>query len=280
MKRVRLKRTVKSKLILFLILSVIMSALIIGEALVYNKQPADIPVESEPQTTETEATTDEETTAESTAPEETASETTAAPTVTAPTASTAKPVMIDPTSGRWELTLVNLSHILPEQYVPSLSASVSGSTVKMDSRAAAEYQKMYDAAKKEDCVLTPYSGYVSISRQNDNYTRKVNYFVSQGLSEAEAKSRASAIVLPGGCSEHNLGLSMDIVSASTDFASTKEFKWLVNNAVNYGFILRYPENKVEKTGVNYQPWHWRYVGVAAAKAMAESGQCLEEYLGA
>lgn len=76
-----------------------------------------------------------------------------------------------------------------------------------------------------------------------------------------------------------MGFAMDIVSASADFVSTKEFSWLLEHAREYGFILRYPENKTEITGVMYEPWHWRYVGKEAAAAMHQSGQCLEEYLG-
>lgn len=121
-------------------------------------------------------------------------------------------------------------------------------------------------------------GYCSVSRQNDNYNRKVSYYKNQGLSDDDAAAKARTFILPGGYSEQNLGLSMDIVSASSDFASTKEFSWLVKNAQDYGFILRYPENKTDKTGMNYQPWHWRYVGKEAAKAMNKSGLCLEEYL--
>ena len=140
------------------------------------------------------------------------------------------------------------------------------------------YDKRDDAAKKDGCILTPYAGYCSVSRQNDNYNRKVNYYKNQGLSDDDAAAKARTFILPGGYSEQNLGLSMDIVSASSDFASTKEFSWLVKNAQDYGFILRYPENKTDKTGMNYQPWHWRYVGKEAAKAMNKSGLCLEEYL--
>lgn len=86
---------------------------------------------------------------------------------------------------------------------------------------------MYDAAKKDGCVLTPYAGYCSVSRQNDNYNRKVSYYKNQGLSDDDAAAKARTFILPGGYSEQNLGLSMDIVSASSDFASTKEFSWLV-----------------------------------------------------
>ena len=150
--------------------------------------------------------------------------------------------------------------------------------MQLDSRVVKAYQEMYDAAKKDGCILTPYAGYCSVSRQNDNYNRKVNYYKNQGLSDDDASAKARTFILPGGYSEQNLGLSMDIVSASSDFASTKEFSWLVKNAQDYGFILRYPENKTDKTGMNYQPWHWRYVGKEAAKAMNKSGLCLEEYL--
>ena len=76
-----------------------------------------------------------------------------------------------------------------------------------------------------------------------------------------------------------MGFAMDIVSASADFVSTKEFSWLLEHAHEYGFILRYPENKTDITGVMYEPWHWRFVGKEAAAEMHQSGQCLEEYLG-
>lgn len=282
MKKVRLKRTVKAKFILFIIVTVIMAALIIGKLWVHSKTAGGTELTTEAPTEINSQETEPETTVETTAEETTEAVTEPAATepATVKKADLSNPVTIDTNAGKWELLLVNMTHILPDNYVPSLGNAVSGSTVKMDSRATAKYQAMYDAAKKDGCILTPYSGYVSIARQNENYRRKVNYFVSQGLTEDEAKIKTSETILPGGCSEHNLGLSMDIVSASTDFATTKEFTWLTKNAVNYGFILRYPESKTDKTGVNYQPWHWRYVGVEAAKAMEKSGQCLEEYLGA
>ena len=168
---------------------------------------------------------------------------------------------------------------LPDKYTPSLSDAVDGSTVKLDSRVSEHYREMYNAAKQAGCILTPYSGYHSYSLQESTYNRKFNYYISQGYSEEQATAETQRKTLPAGCSEHNAGICIDIVSASSDFVNTKEYQWLCDNAANYGFILRYPENKQEITGVNYQPWHWRYVGVEAAKEMAQSGQCLEEYLG-
>ncbi|MBR5441756.1 MAG: M15 family metallopeptidase, partial [Clostridia bacterium] len=94
-----------------------------------------------------------------------------------------------------------------------------------------------------------------------------------------AVEKAATIVMPPGSSEHNLGYAMDIVCVEEWFETTKEFKWLQQNAADYGFIQRYPKDKQHITKVIYEPWHWRYVGVPAAKAMKESGLVLEEYLG-
>ena len=79
-------------------------------------------------------------------------------------------------------------------------------------------------------------------------------------------------------SEHNLGLAVDFNYINNEFEKTKEFSWLQKNAENYGFILRYNKNKENITQVNYEPWHWRYVGVDNAKKMNELNMCLEEYL--
>ena len=84
---------------------------------------------------------------------------------------------------------------------------------------------------------------------------------------------------PAGYNENGAGLAIDFAPASADFASTQEFQWLIMNAHKYGFVLRYPEGKTEITGMIYQPWHWRYVGVEAATEMKEKNLCLEEYLG-
>ena len=80
-------------------------------------------------------------------------------------------------------------------------------------------------------------------------------------------------------SEHNIALSVDFNYVNEEFEHTKAFAWLVEHAADYGFILRYPKDKVEKTGVNYEPWHWRYVGTEYAKEIKQKGYCLEEYLG-
>ena len=181
---------------------------------------------------------------------------------------------------QWNLLLVNRNYILPEDYSPDLSEAVKGSGVRMDSRVSPHYQEMYDAAKKDGITLTPLSGHRRISTQKTNFENKINYYVKQGYSRAEATRKAATIILPPGTSEHNAGLAMDIISLDVDFEETKAFAWLQEHAQDYGFILRYPKSKESITEITYEPWHWRYVGVPAAKAIKQSGQTLEEYLGA
>lgn len=180
---------------------------------------------------------------------------------------------------KWNLAIINTKYPLPDSYAPTLSNAINGSNIQLDSRVSERYAEMYAAAKLSGCVLTPYSGYHSYALQETTYNRKVNFYINQGITAEEANQKASAQVLPAGCSEHNAGLAIDIVSASSDFINTKEYKWLCENAHNYGFILRYPEDKTAITGMNFEPWHWRYVGTQAAKEMKEKNQCLEEYLG-
>ena len=90
-------------------------------------------------------------------------------------------------------------------------------------------------------------------------------------------------VMPGNMSEHSTGLAIDVLcddhdSADEYYGETPHAKWLYQNAHKYGFILRYPEGKEYITGVIYEPWHFRYVGIDAAKEIYENGLCLEEYI--
>jgi len=190
---------------------------------------------------------------------------------------------------KWNLTLLNREYKLPDGYVPktatiTLSDNDPRRTEKalsqvLDYRVAPEYQKMYDAAVQDGIYLTPYSGYRSISFQKQIFNNYVDMYKKQGYATDAAKYKASMTSLPPGTSEHNMGMAMDIVNTKNDFENSKEYAWLETNAQDYGFILRYPKNKTEKTQIMHEPWHWRYVGVEAAKALKASGQCLEEYLG-
>ena len=151
--------------------------------------------------------------------------------------------------------------------------------MRLDKKVAEHYEKMYAAAEKDGIKLTPCSGYRSYELQERNYNRKIEFFEGQGFSTEEAKVKAATIIMPPGSSEHNLGYAMDIICVEEWFEGTEEFKWLQENAADYGFIMRYPKDKQDITKVIYEPWHWRYVGVETAKELKASGQVLEEYLG-
>ena len=269
------KKQWMAKGILALLLLFILAGLAVGFAVTEKRKPAE-PTTNAVSEVETEPQTEPPTEAQTAAPEPTTAK---APPVSLPQSADGNPVTVSPDGDNWELTLVNLQYRLSEDYKPTLQAAVEGSSVQLDARVAPFYAEMYAAAKADGCTLTPYSGYRTFARQQENFDRKVAYYVSQGLSEAEATAQTQTRILPAGASEHNMGFAMDIVSASADFISTKEFSWLTAHAHEYGFILRYPENKTEITGVMYEPWHWRFVGKEAAAEMQKSGQCLEEYLG-
>jgi zinc D-Ala-D-Ala carboxypeptidase len=140
--------------------------------------------------------------------------------------------------------------------------------------AAKALEEMFAAAKSEQIHLTAISGYRSYEYQEMLLNREIEQF---------GKEKAVMAVAPPGQSEHQSGLAMDISSQSNDFqvniefGQTKEGKWLAENAHKYGYILRYPEDKVHITKYQYEPWHFRYVGKDAAKVIYENDWTLEEY---
>lgn len=273
------KRALRTKIILLVILAVIMIPLIILYKSVGDTTPR-IKLYNRNQT-ESSSENQEEQTAEPQTEPQTEPVNEEPQAVPETKAAEKKPATVIPITDaeKWNLAIINTKYPLPDSYAPTLSNAINGSNIQLDSRVSEHYAEMYAAAKLSGCVLTPYSGYHTYALQENTFNRKVNFYVNKGMSAEEANQKASAQVLPAGCSEHNAGLAMDIVSASSDFINTKEYKWLCENAHNYGFILRYPEDKTAITGMNFEPWHWRYVGTQAAKEMKEKNQCLEEYLG-
>lgn len=182
----------------------------------------------------------------------------------------------------WKMICLNKNRYVDSSYESGLNLSyVAGSGEQMDSRAAAAYEEMYSAALSDGIRLTPCSGYRSYSTQKRLYYEFYDEYIAQGYSSSEAHRLTSRRRNPPGSSEHNIGICMDIICAasSANFQNTKEYAWLMSNAHNYGFILRYPEDKESITGVKFEPWHWRFVGKENASAIKNSGLCLEEYLG-
>lgn len=181
----------------------------------------------------------------------------------------------------WNMLLVNRDYILPDDFEVELAPCITSDpdSLKLDYRVAPHYNEMYLAALEDGIELVPVSGYRSVERQKNNFERKINTYMDQGYARTEATQMAATIILPPGTSEHNAGLAMDICSLEQNFEETEEFRWLSIHAADYGFILRYPEDKQDITKIIYEPWHWRYVGVEVAKEMQATGECFEEYLG-
>ena len=153
----------------------------------------------------------------------------------------------------------------------------------IDKMAYEPLKAMFKAAEEAGVPLDFYSGYRSIVRQNRNFVRSVENNMKSGLSLEEAKAKTNKSRAYPGTSEHNVGLAIDLLAKgssdlSNNFEKTPQFKWLMENAENYGFVLRYPKDKTDITEIIYEPWHYRYVGVEHAKKMNQLGMCLEEYI--
>ena len=190
------------------------------------------------------------------------------------------------TSAGVPILLVNPWNPVPEGYTPDL--------VTMDTEYGKEGcqvdRSCYDAllTMMKDCNkacprVYVISGYRSFEYQKNNYDRKVKYYLDQGYSQADAEKEAATVVAVPGTSEHHLGLAVDIIDTRIwDLVEEQETlpaqQWLMENSWKYGFILRYPKDKIDITGIIYEPWHYRYVGLDVAKEIHDSGLTLEEYL--
>lgn len=181
----------------------------------------------------------------------------------------------------WNLLLVNKQHPVPEGHTFELG-TIAGS-MKCDARILPELFAMLQAAMDDGVYLAVCSPYRDISRQEMLFNRKIKLHMGNGYSYLEAYKKASQIVTVPGASEHQIGLALDIISddyTSLDegFANTKAGKWLKEHSKEYGFILRYPEGKEYITGIDYEPWHFRYVGKEAATFIMDNGITLEEFV--
>ena len=142
---------------------------------------------------------------------------------------------------------------------------------------------MIDACNANAPTALVVSAYRDFDHQTRNYNRKVNYYLDQGYSQADAEKEAATVVAVPGTSEHQLGLAVDIIDTrlwdlTSEQANQPAQKWLMENSWQYGFIFRYPDGKTDVTGIIYEPWHYRYVGRELAAEIHYSGLTLEEYI--
>lgn len=171
--------------------------------------------------------------------------------------------------------LVNL-----RDYLSSELVYVKGSEIEGDRAAADAMTTMFTAAKADGVTGWQISaGYRSYQYQQKLFDQQVAKYQQEGMSKAKATSATSLTVADPGASEHHTGLAFDITVAGTTFKGTEQQKWLDKHCWNYGFIIRYQEDKEDITGFLAECWHIRYVGVEHSVIMRDKNQCLEEYLG-
>ena len=184
--------------------------------------------------------------------------------------------------GAWSLLLVNFETPLPENFsVPELTQLRRGHAV--DRRAYPALQAMMDDCRAAGLSPLICSSYRSQEDQARLFDRETQGWLDRGYIGGEAESQAARWVARPGTSEHQTGLAVDIVDLSYQVLDqgqedTAVQRWLMAHCADYGFILRYPTDKSALTGVNYEPWHYRYVGEPAAREIMDGGLCLEEYL--
>ena len=175
---------------------------------------------------------------------------------------------IDITS--WEYRLANADNSIGE-YTPELD-TVEGQ--KLDKRVTDAMKDFVAAARAQGLSVYLSSGYRSYDEQNYLYQRKVSQY---------GEEQAKKIVAPPGTSEHQTGLACDITDKYYEFKdssleNTALYQWMSQHCQEYGFIVRYPKDKEDVTGIIYEPWHFRYVGKDAAEYIMDKGLCLEEFV--
>ncbi|MBR2734959.1 MAG: M15 family metallopeptidase [Clostridia bacterium] len=175
-----------------------------------------------------------------------------------------------------EMIVVNKDNFLPNGYRPKIKSCRGKEIADV---AFDDLNKMIDDAKKDGIKLWISSGYRSTELQTKLFNRQIEKEKSKAvISQEEAEKRAAMVVARPGTSEHNTGLAVYFNGVSDNFYTTKEYEWLMKNAHKYGFIERYQKKWKERTGVIYEPWHFRYVGKDNAEKIKNSGLCLEEYV--
>lgn len=175
----------------------------------------------------------------------------------------------------WAFYIVSREYPLPEDF--NVYPKKIQGDYEMDYRAANYFLDMKEAAAADGIELTVISAKRSRQYQKQLFDKEVESFIAKGMSDEEAFEAAREWVALPGESEHNSGLAVDLNNLDESFEESDAFKWLSEHAHEYGFILRYPKDKVGITGVQYEPWHYRFIGVYHATQIKEKGITLEEY---
>ncbi|MDE6686798.1 MAG: M15 family metallopeptidase [Lachnospiraceae bacterium] len=176
----------------------------------------------------------------------------------------------------WNLILVNRNNYIPDDYEIELTELSNGE--KVDSRIYPQLQEMFDDMRADGVYPIVREGYRSAEEQEEIFAEKVQAYINEGYFRSRAERIAEEWVAVPGTSEHQLGIAVDINADKERCENEDVYQWLAENAYKYGFILRYPQGKEEITGISYEPWHFRYVGVENAQIIYEKQICLEEFI--
>lgn len=178
------------------------------------------------------------------------------------------------------LRLTNRSSLLPSDYEPTDLVTITARHIsaingqQLRKAAHEALLMMFEAAEADGCILYLKSCYRSYSTQKTMYGNRMN---KVGYDDG--------VVAYPGSSDHQTGLGMDILNLewtkksgmTPAFAQTKEAAWMAEHCAEYGFVIRYEEDKQDLTGIIFEPWHLRYVGPEAARYMTDRHLCLEEF---
>ena len=188
---------------------------------------------------------------------------------------------------QWYLKLVNAKNPMTQEDVPEVATeTIDSNGYQVDARIMGDLEDMFAAARAAGRNPVICSAFRAWETQEYLYQNKIQRVMSEeGLPEDQAAVEAGTVVAVPGTSEHQIGLALDIVSSEymnldEKQMETEDQQWLMENSWKYGFILRYPLDKSDITGIIFEPWHYRYVGKEAAKEIYEQDITLEEYLGA
>ena len=190
------------------------------------------------------------------------------------------------TSAGAPILLVNPWNPVPDGYAPdlvSLGTDISVEGSQVDRSCYDALMEMINACNKAAPKVCVVSSYRTHEYQTNSYNRKVQSYLDKGYTQEDAEKEAATIIAKPGTSEHQLGLAVDIIDTrlwalEEEQETLPAQKWLMEHAWEFGFVLRYPKNKIDQTGIIYEPWHYRYVGKEVAKELHDSGLTLEEYL--
>ncbi len=178
------------------------------------------------------------------------------------------------------LLLVNASNPLEEGYTFEHHTLNCGEDI--DERCYQDFLNMSNDVNAAGMYYGVVSAYRSRERQQESITSSVQAYMEQGMTEEEAYNKTYETILPVGYSEHETGLALDLVPQgesvlSLELEDEPIIQWFTANSYKYGFILRYPADKVDVTGISYEPWHFRYVGIEAATFLHNNNLTLEEF---